>query len=152
MVDLLARIAAARTATPAQIALAWLLSRQPCVPIPGTTKLHRLEENIAAADVQLTDQDLREVEAALGGDHGEGRPLPGSPGGTRRTLKDSSLTSKSKEREREDVIADESQGRGGARHLRGRRGRRQRDQQRTVRVRDYPIALDKLRDRLPALA
>jgi aryl-alcohol dehydrogenase-like predicted oxidoreductase len=64
-VDLLARIAERRNATPAQVALAWLLSRQPwIVPIPGTTKLHRLDENIAAAEIELTPDDLREIDAA----------------------------------------------------------------------------------------
>jgi aryl-alcohol dehydrogenase-like predicted oxidoreductase len=52
-------------ATPAQVALAWLLAQRPwIVPIPGTTKLHRLEENVAAADVELTEDDLREIEEA----------------------------------------------------------------------------------------
>jgi len=61
-VDLLKRVADGKNATPAQIALAWLLAQRPyIVPIPGTTKLHRLEENIGAADVQLTDADLREI-------------------------------------------------------------------------------------------
>ncbi|HKG91508.1 MAG TPA: aldo/keto reductase [Gemmatimonadaceae bacterium] len=65
VVDLLARIAAEKKATPAQVALAWLLTRKPwIVPIPGTTKLHRLEENIGAANVQLTANDLREIEDA----------------------------------------------------------------------------------------
>ena len=65
LVDLLASIAAAKQATPAQIALAWLLARKPwIVPIPGTTKLHRLEENLAAVDVELTPDDLREIESA----------------------------------------------------------------------------------------
>jgi len=64
-VDLLARIAERRNATPAQVALAWLLSRQPwIVPIPGTTKLHRLDENIAAAEIELTPDDLREIDVA----------------------------------------------------------------------------------------
>jgi aryl-alcohol dehydrogenase-like predicted oxidoreductase len=64
-VDLLTTIAERKDATPAQIALAWLLAQQPwIVPIPGTTKLHRLEENIAAADVELTSDDLREIEEA----------------------------------------------------------------------------------------
>jgi aryl-alcohol dehydrogenase-like predicted oxidoreductase len=64
-VDLLTRIADRRGATPAQVALAWLLAQRPwIVPIPGTTKLHRLEENIAAADVELTDDDLREIADA----------------------------------------------------------------------------------------
>ncbi len=66
MVDLLARIAAEKTATPAQIALAWLLAQKAwIVPIPGTTKLHRLEENIGAAIVELTAGDLREIEDAF---------------------------------------------------------------------------------------
>jgi aryl-alcohol dehydrogenase-like predicted oxidoreductase len=65
-VDLLARIAAAKQATAAQIALAWLLSRKTwMVPIPGTTKLHRLDENIAAASVELTAEELRQIEKAL---------------------------------------------------------------------------------------
>ena len=59
------RIADAQGATPAQIALAWLLAQKPwIVPIPGTTKLHRLEENIAAAGVELTPDDLEEIEDA----------------------------------------------------------------------------------------
>jgi aryl-alcohol dehydrogenase-like predicted oxidoreductase len=65
LVDLLGTIAAQKKATPAQIALAWLLAQKPwIVPIPGTTKLHRLEENLGAADVQLTAGDLREIESA----------------------------------------------------------------------------------------
>jgi len=65
MVDLLRRIGAQKNATPAQIALAWLLAQKPwIVPIPGTTKLKRFEENIAAADVQLTADDLREIASA----------------------------------------------------------------------------------------
>ena len=65
LVDLLGTIAAAKGATLAQIALAWLLAQQPwIVPIPGTRKLERLEENIAAADVELTADDLAEIEAA----------------------------------------------------------------------------------------
>jgi aryl-alcohol dehydrogenase-like predicted oxidoreductase len=64
-VDLLARIAAKKRATPAQIALAWLLAQKPwIVPIPGTTKLERLEENLGAAAVELTADDLREIESA----------------------------------------------------------------------------------------
>ena len=66
LVDLLGRIAARKQATPAQIALAWLLAQKPwIVPIPGTTKLHRLEENLGAAAVELTADDLREIEDAL---------------------------------------------------------------------------------------
>ena len=65
LVDLLARIAKRKKATVAQIALAWLLARKPwIVPIPGTTKLHRLDENIGAAAVALTPADLREIEGA----------------------------------------------------------------------------------------
>jgi aryl-alcohol dehydrogenase-like predicted oxidoreductase len=64
-VELLRRVATQKNATPAQIALAWLLAQRPyIVPIPGTTKLHRLEENIAAADVDLTTEDLREIKQA----------------------------------------------------------------------------------------
>jgi aryl-alcohol dehydrogenase-like predicted oxidoreductase len=62
-VDLLKRVADEKKATPAQIALAWLLAqREYIVPIPGTTKLHRLEENIGAAAVELTESDLREID------------------------------------------------------------------------------------------
>jgi aryl-alcohol dehydrogenase-like predicted oxidoreductase len=64
-VDLLTSIAGRRNATPAQIALAWLLARKPwIVPIPGTTKLHRLEENTSAADLALTPEELHEIEDA----------------------------------------------------------------------------------------
>ena len=63
LVDLIARFAAAKNATPAQIALAWVLAQKDwIVPIPGTTKLHRLEENIGAARVELTADDLREID------------------------------------------------------------------------------------------
>lgn len=66
VVDLLGRMAAQKKATPAQIALAWLLAQKPwIVPIPGTTKLHRLEENIGAAAVELSSSDLREIEGAI---------------------------------------------------------------------------------------
>jgi aryl-alcohol dehydrogenase-like predicted oxidoreductase len=65
LVDLLGRIAEQKRATPAQIALAWLLAQKPwMVPIPGTTKLARLEENIGAASIELTPDDLREIEDA----------------------------------------------------------------------------------------
>jgi aryl-alcohol dehydrogenase-like predicted oxidoreductase len=65
LVDLLDRIAERKHATSAQIALAWLLAQKPwIVPIPGTTKLHRLDENIGAVAVELTPDDLREIEAA----------------------------------------------------------------------------------------
>ena len=65
VVDLLGVIAKQKNATPAQIALAWLLAQKPwIVPIPGTTKLHRLEENIGAAAVELTTEDLRQIDHA----------------------------------------------------------------------------------------
>jgi aryl-alcohol dehydrogenase-like predicted oxidoreductase len=64
-VDLLESIAQHKKASPAQIALAWVLAQKPwIVPIPGTTKLHRLEENVAAASIELRDEDLREIESA----------------------------------------------------------------------------------------
>lgn len=63
LVDLLGRFAQEKRVTPAQIALAWILAQKPwMVPIPGTTKLHRLEENLGAADVELTSGDLRQIE------------------------------------------------------------------------------------------
>jgi aryl-alcohol dehydrogenase-like predicted oxidoreductase len=66
LVGVIAAIAAAKNATSAQIALAWLLAQKPwIVPIPGTTKLHRLDENIAAADLDLTPDDVREIDKAL---------------------------------------------------------------------------------------
>ena len=65
LVELLSRVAEQKKATPAQIALAWLLAQKPwIVPIPGTTKLHRLEENIGAAEIELTLDDLREIDSA----------------------------------------------------------------------------------------
>ena len=65
LVDLLKSIGEKKGATPAQIALAWLLAQKPwIVPIPGTTKKHRLEENVAAAAVELTEADLAEIETA----------------------------------------------------------------------------------------
>jgi aryl-alcohol dehydrogenase-like predicted oxidoreductase len=64
-VQLLERIAEREDATPAQVALAWLLAQKPwIVPIPGTTKIHRLEENVGAASIELSDDDLREIEDA----------------------------------------------------------------------------------------
>jgi aryl-alcohol dehydrogenase-like predicted oxidoreductase len=66
LVDLLGEMAARKKATPAQIALAWLLAQKPwIVPIPGTTKLHRLEENLGAANIELTPDDLHNIEAAV---------------------------------------------------------------------------------------
>ena len=65
LVDLLKRVADEKGSTPAQIALAWLLAQRPyIVPILGTTKLHRLEENIGAANLQLSEADLREIQEA----------------------------------------------------------------------------------------
>ena len=59
-------VAERKGATPAQVALAWVLAQKPwIVPIPGTTKLHRLEENIASADLELTADDLRQIDDAL---------------------------------------------------------------------------------------
>ena len=69
LVDLLTRIAGEKQAKTAQIALAWLLAQKPwIVPIPGTTKHRRLEENLAAVDVELTAGDLAEIESAAAGD------------------------------------------------------------------------------------
>jgi aryl-alcohol dehydrogenase-like predicted oxidoreductase len=66
LVAVLKRVAASKRATPAQIALAWLLAQKPWIaPIPGTTKLHRLDENLSAADVALTKDDLAKIEAAV---------------------------------------------------------------------------------------
>jgi aryl-alcohol dehydrogenase-like predicted oxidoreductase len=71
LVDLLGKIAERKKATPAQIALAWLLAQKPwIVPIPGTTKLGRLEENIGAVAVELTPDDLGEIESAASKDYG----------------------------------------------------------------------------------
>lgn len=79
LVDLLGRVAAEKQATPAQIALAWLLAQKPwIVPIPGTTKLSRLEENIGAADITLTPEDLREIENAASKITIQGARLPES--------------------------------------------------------------------------
>ena len=77
LVDLLKRIAGQKKATPAQIALAWLLAQKPwIVPIPGTTKLHRLEENLGAADVDLAARDLAEIERAAAEIQVEGERYP----------------------------------------------------------------------------
>jgi aryl-alcohol dehydrogenase-like predicted oxidoreductase len=77
LVDLLASIAKRKNATPAQIALAWLLAQKPWIaPIPGTTKLNRLEENIAAVPVQLTPEDLRDIDAAASKINMEGPRYP----------------------------------------------------------------------------
>lgn len=77
LVDLLKQIAEAKKATPAQIALAWLLAQKPwIVPIPGTTKLHRLEENLGAANVDLTAADLAGIEKAAAAIKVEGERYP----------------------------------------------------------------------------
>lgn len=77
LVDLLKRIAAEKQATPAQVALAWLLAQKPwIVPIPGTTKLHRLEENLAAAEVDLSPADLATIRAAASAIPIQGARLP----------------------------------------------------------------------------
>jgi aryl-alcohol dehydrogenase-like predicted oxidoreductase len=77
LVDLLGRIAARKQVTPAQIALAWLLAQKPwIVPIPGTTKLHRLDENLGAVNVQLTGDDLDEIETAASQITVQGARLP----------------------------------------------------------------------------
>ncbi len=68
LVDLLVKFGEEKKATPAQIALAWLLAQKPwIVPIPGTTKLHRLEENIGAVDLELSTEDLRKIDSAFSG-------------------------------------------------------------------------------------
>jgi aryl-alcohol dehydrogenase-like predicted oxidoreductase len=77
VVDLLREIAERKKATPAQIALAWLLAQRPwIVPIPGTTKLHRLEENIGAVSVDLTGHDLPEIDGAASEIKVEGARYP----------------------------------------------------------------------------
>jgi aryl-alcohol dehydrogenase-like predicted oxidoreductase len=77
LVDLLRKVAEQKQATRAQIALAWLLAQKPwVVPIPGTTKLHRLEENIGAVNVELTPADLREIENAAAKIQVQGARLP----------------------------------------------------------------------------
>jgi aryl-alcohol dehydrogenase-like predicted oxidoreductase len=76
-VALLGQIATRKQATPAQVALAWLLMRKPwIVPIPGTTKLHRLEENLGAVDIELTADDLRDIDAAVSTIDVEGERYP----------------------------------------------------------------------------
>lgn len=77
LVDALGRIAAQKGVTNAQVAIAWLLAQKPwIVPIPGTTKISRLEENMSAADVKLTAQDLMDIESALGGIEVKGARYP----------------------------------------------------------------------------
>jgi aryl-alcohol dehydrogenase-like predicted oxidoreductase len=77
LVDLLSKFAEQKKVTPAQLALAWLLAKKPwIVPIPGTTKLHRLEENLGGADVELTPEDLRDIESASANIKVEGARYP----------------------------------------------------------------------------
>ena len=77
LIDLFGRIAKKKNATPAQIALAWLLAQKPwIVPIPGTTKLHRLDENLGAASAELTADDLRDIESAAAKIKVEGARYP----------------------------------------------------------------------------
>ena len=77
LVDLLSKFAQRKKATPAQLALAWLLAKKPwIVPIPGTTKLHRLEENLGAANLELTPEDLRAIEGASSNIKVEGARYP----------------------------------------------------------------------------
>jgi aryl-alcohol dehydrogenase-like predicted oxidoreductase len=79
VVDLLSKMAAKKNATPAQISLAWLLAQKPwIVPIPGTRKLERLEENIGSAEVKLTSDDLRDIESAASKIKIEGARYPES--------------------------------------------------------------------------
>ena len=88
LVDLLAEIAERKKATPAQIALAWLLAQKPwIVPIPGTTKLNRLEENIGAASIELTPDDLQRDRERRLKDHGAGGSLPRTSGANDRSLR-----------------------------------------------------------------
>src|SRR4030095_10425264 len=77
LVDVLGALASRKQATRAQIASAWLLARKPwIVPIPGTTKLQRLEENLGAASIELSRDDLREIEGALSGITVQGESYP----------------------------------------------------------------------------
>ena len=77
LVDLLKQVAERKHATPSQVALAWLLARKPwIVPIPGTTKRERLAENLGAVDLELTPDDLREIDAAASKIEVKGARLP----------------------------------------------------------------------------
>jgi aryl-alcohol dehydrogenase-like predicted oxidoreductase len=77
LVELVRGVAARKQATPAQVALAWLLAQRPwIVPIPGTTKLHRLEENLGAAAIELTREDRREIDEGMSQIEIEGARLP----------------------------------------------------------------------------
>ena len=88
LVDLLTDVAARKGATSAQIALAWLLAQRPwIVPIPGTRRLERLEENVASADVELTPDDLAEIDERRRGHHRAGRSIPGRDGAAHRWVR-----------------------------------------------------------------
>jgi aryl-alcohol dehydrogenase-like predicted oxidoreductase len=77
IVDLVTRLAGEKDATPAQVALAWLLAQKPSiVPIPGTTKLHRLEENLGAVELELSAEELREIDDASAGIEIQGERYP----------------------------------------------------------------------------
>jgi aryl-alcohol dehydrogenase-like predicted oxidoreductase len=77
LVDLVKAVAERKGATPAQIALAWLLAQKPWIaPIPGTTKLHRLEENLGAVNIKLTGADLKQIDEAASSLKLEGARLP----------------------------------------------------------------------------
>jgi len=77
VVDLLGRVASRKNATPAQIPLAWVLARKPwIVPSPGTTKLHRLEENLGAAELVLSASDMKEIDDAFSAINVTGARLP----------------------------------------------------------------------------
>ncbi|NJB79297.1 aldo/keto reductase [Xanthomonas arboricola] len=77
LVEVIRRVAGRKQSTPAQVALAWLLAQHPwIVPIPGTTKLHRLEENLGAVDLQLSPDDLATIDAGLAGIQVQGERLP----------------------------------------------------------------------------
>jgi aryl-alcohol dehydrogenase-like predicted oxidoreductase len=79
LVEIIKRVAERKGATPAQVALAWLLAQKPwIVPIPGTTKLHRLEENLGAVNVALSENDLKEIDDASSRLKLEGARLPES--------------------------------------------------------------------------
>ena len=79
VVEILARFAKQKNATPAQIAIAWILAQKPwMVPIPGTTKIHRLEENLGAADIELTPDDLRQIDSAASKVQVQGERYPES--------------------------------------------------------------------------
>lgn len=77
VVDLLKGIGQKKNGTPAQVALAWLLAQKPwIVPIPGTTKLHRLEENLGAVNIRLSAEDLRDIDVAVSKIEIQGLRLP----------------------------------------------------------------------------